>query len=131
MASTPNQIAVAAKCFIKSIAPGDQIGCAICLWNIMSGLNLTPNQLKAASKCFTAAGGFPAGDQMGALLYLINQGGGGGGSGSVSSGIGSPQGVVTPASGTVIYFDNTVPSQPNIWYNTTGSINGWNEFIGS
>jgi len=128
MASTPNQLAIAAACFAREIPQGDQLGCAIYLWNIMAGLNLTPNALRAASKCFTAAGGFPAGDQMGALLYLINQsGGGGGGSGGGLSGAGSPYGTVSGASGQT-YLDT---STDNLWVNNGGGVNGWIELIGS
>ena len=102
-ASTPNQLAVAAACFAKSIPRGDQLGCALYLWNIMAGLNLTPEQLKVNSKCFTPPGGFPAGDQMGALLYLINAGGGSAGGGGATFGNyggGGNAPNFTPASGT-------------------------------
>ena len=45
----------------------------------------------------------------------------------VFSGTGSPVGVVTPAASTAIYFDDTIPYQPNIWYWANST---WTEFLG-
>jgi hypothetical protein len=49
------------------------------------------------------------------------------GAGFVYSGVGSPVGTLSPAAPTAMYFDTTIPSEPNLWYweNST-----WREFLG-
>jgi hypothetical protein len=45
----------------------------------------------------------------------------------VLSGNGSPVGVVIPAASTAIYFDETIPEQPNVW---CWAKSKWTEIIG-
>lgn len=59
---------------------------------------------------------------LGAIRDLVS---GGGGSGAMSSGVGSPQGVVTPTTTPAIYFDITDPNSPIQYFNVSGGVNDW------